>query len=78
MAFPVRCFSCNKVVGALERKYFNMLEEGIKSQDALDALNVKRICCRRMFISYVPIIDKLLLFPDTIDELQKSKCETEK
>lgn len=78
MAFPVRCFTCNKVIGALEEKYFKMLKEGSSPKDALDSLNVKRICCRRMFLGYVNIIDQLLLFPKDIDTSQKSKSETEK
>jgi len=78
MAFPVRCFTCNKVIGALEKKYFGMLDEGFEPKDALDVLNVKRICCRRMFLGYVNIIDHLLLFPNPTAGVQKSNPETEK
>ena len=32
----------------------------ILSRDALDALGLKRYCCRRMLLSHVDLIEKLL------------------
>lgn len=49
--FPVRCFTCGKLIGHLSEKYEQLIES--KSfDDALDELNIVRFCCRRMFISH--------------------------
>jgi DNA-directed RNA polymerase subunit N len=56
MIIPVRCFTCGKVVADKWRAYeLRTKEVGSdgKPEDkakVLDDLNLKRICCRRMFI----------------------------
>ena len=66
MAFPVRCFTCSKVIGRYEEKYQELLDSGLEPKLALNAIGMTRYCCRRMFLGYVNIIDKLLLFPKDI------------
>jgi DNA-directed RNA polymerase subunit N (RpoN/RPB10) len=61
--FPIRCFTCNKVINrdCLYKKY----KEEKKKKDALlvlDELNIKKACCRRMFLSHVDIEDELLMY----------------
>ena len=77
MPFPIRCFTCGKVVARYEQKYFSMLEEGVKKGDALNSIGMTRICCRRMFLGYVNIADKLLLFSNSKDSTSPPKNETE-
>jgi DNA-directed RNA polymerase I, II, and III subunit RPABC5 len=60
--FPIRCFSCNKVVGQYEEKYKKLLEEGKSSKEALDLIGMKRYCCRRMFLGHVDILNKVISF----------------
>jgi DNA-directed RNA polymerase I, II, and III subunit RPABC5 len=61
MIIPVRCFTCGKVVGNKWNKYLDMLEkEGITAAIALDDLGLKRYCCRRMVLTHVDLISKLL------------------
>ena len=69
--FPVRCFSCGKVLD--ERRYRYLTEqrliplEELKDEkerylaepsfrrtpkEALDEMNLNRICCRRMYLSH--------------------------
>ena len=61
MLFPVRCFTCNKPIGHLDDVYLNRIKtETVK--DVLDSLGIVRYCCRRMFISYSPIIDNLVKY----------------
>ena len=55
MEFPVRCFTCGKVIGDLYEKYKALLNEK-NAEEALDFLNVERYCCRRMFVSHVEIM----------------------
>lgn len=54
MLFPIRCFTCGKVISHLHKLYTNMVEEeGVPKNDALDKIGAKRYCCRRMFLTYV-------------------------
>jgi DNA-directed RNA polymerase I, II, and III subunit RPABC5 len=62
MIIPVRCFTCGKVVGNKWNKYLKLLEEDTEVAIALDLLGMKRYCCRRMLISHVDLIEKLLLY----------------
>jgi len=60
MIIPVRCFSCGKIIGGLYDKYLEKIENNYAENDALDSLDIKRYCCRRMILTHVDIIDKLL------------------
>lgn len=63
MIIPVRCFSCGKVIGALYSEYQRMVLQDKKDPKvAMDALGVKRYCCRRMILSHVDLIDDVLPF----------------
>lgn len=73
MVFPVRCFTCGKVVGAKENTYKTHLENGVEPKIALDAIGMTRYCCRRMFLSYINIIDKVNLFPEHKDRVPEQK-----
>ena len=60
MIIPVRCFTCGKVVGNKWEKYLTLLEQEVPEGEALDKLNLKRFCCRRMLLTHVDLIEKLL------------------
>ena len=62
MIIPVRCFSCNKVVGNKFEKYNQLLENGYDSKLALDELKLVRYCCRRMILTHIELIDKLIKY----------------
>lgn len=62
MMFPVRCFTCGKVIGHLWEDYQRRVASGEDQKQVLDSLNVTRICCRRMFISHVDYVDELLSY----------------
>ncbi|KAK0617999.1 DNA-directed RNA polymerases n subunit superfamily [Bombardia bombarda] len=65
MIIPVRCFSCGKVTGDLWEKYVKLLDDGLTDGDALDQIGCKRYCCRRMVMTHVDLIEKLLKYtPD--------------
>lgn len=80
MSLPVRCFTCGKVIGQyelqLEKELASQQEKiEIGVQDSidlgqfLDSRNMTRYCCRRMFLGYVPILDKVILFPSGHDSV---------
>lgn len=62
MITPVRCFSCGKVIGHLYKKYVENVKSEKEPAKVLDALGVKRYCCRRMIISHAELIDDVLKF----------------
>lgn len=58
MIIPVRCFTCGKVIG---NKYETYLTYPYGNEKlALDELKLTRYCCRRMLLTHVNLIDKLL------------------
>ncbi|KKY20920.1 putative dna-directed rna polymerases n 8 kda subunit superfamily [Phaeomoniella chlamydospora] len=59
MIIPVRCFSCGKVIADLWEKYIQLLETH-QDGEAMDKLGCKRYCCRRMLMTHVDLIEKLL------------------
>lgn len=53
MLFPIRCFTCGKVISHLHTPYMILVESGVSKKDTLDKIGVTRYCCRRMFLTYV-------------------------
>jgi DNA-directed RNA polymerases I, II, and III subunit RPABC5 len=64
MIIPIRCFTCGKVLGQLYERYLSLLEEEKTETEALRELGLHRYCCRRVVLSTVPLIDKLLKYPE--------------
>ncbi|VVC43127.1 DNA-directed RNA polymerase, subunit N/Rpb10,RNA polymerase subunit RPB10 [Cinara cedri] len=57
---PIRCFTCGKVIANKWESYLGLLQAEYTEGDALDALGLKRYCCRRMLLGHVDLIEKLL------------------
>jgi DNA-directed RNA polymerases I, II, and III subunit RPABC5 len=51
-----------QVIGNKYETYAKSLLEGKESGQALDDLGLKRYCCRRMILTHVDLIDKLLAY----------------
>lgn len=66
MIIPIRCFTCGKVIGNKWEKYLEYLDQNCEVAEALDKLGLHRYCCRRMLISHVDLIEKLLLYNSKI------------
>lgn len=60
MLIPVRCFSCNKVIGGHYEKFVERKANGENPGEVMDDLGVNRYCCRKNFVSHVDLIDELL------------------
>jgi DNA-directed RNA polymerase I, II, and III subunit RPABC5 len=75
MLIPVRCYSCNKITGDKWIPYQNMLKSGMSAKDALDKLGLKRYCCRRILLTHVDLIEKMLKYPTSIKKKEKTLSE---
>ncbi|WP_081622993.1 DNA-directed RNA polymerase subunit N [Archaeoglobus sulfaticallidus] len=64
--FPVRCFTCGKVIGHLWESYQEKLREGKTPKEALDELSIDRYCCRRMFLTYKSVIKEFMKFKGAV------------
>ncbi|NPA22108.1 MAG: DNA-directed RNA polymerase subunit N [Candidatus Micrarchaeota archaeon] len=62
MEFPIRCFTCGKIIGHLWEEYEERVNKGEHPGKVLDDLGVKRYCCRRMFIGHVPLAKEVIRF----------------
>ena len=61
---PVRCFSCNALIGDKYYKFIELVKGGMDPGKALDELGVKRYCCRRMILSHADVVDLFLSSKD--------------
>ncbi len=62
MIIPIRCFSCGKPLAHLWEEYKKRIEQGEAPKKVLDELNIKRYCCRAVFLSHIDKIDLLTKF----------------
>ncbi|KAK4136544.1 hypothetical protein BT67DRAFT_439551 [Trichocladium antarcticum] len=77
MIIPIRCFSCGKVTGDLWEKFVRLIEEEeLTDGDALDQLACKRYCCRRMVMTHVDLIEKLLKYTPDGRNYKKIEMQT--
>nr|QBK86616.1 MAG: RNA polymerases N/ 8 kDa subunit [Marseillevirus LCMAC102] len=61
--FPVRCFTCGKIVKW--SPFEKLVESGVSEDETLDKLGYRRMCCRRMFLGHVPELEKAILLYNT-------------
>ena len=61
MIIPIRCYTCNKLVGNKYEKFIKLIEEEKKSpQDILEKdLNITKYCCKRMIAFNVELINSI-------------------
>lgn len=49
--FPIRCYSCNFVLGYKQYPFEQLISEGFTPGDAMDVLGIFRLCCRMNVLS---------------------------
>lgn len=71
---PVRCFTCNSIVGDLWYRFVEAKRECATGKEALDRLGLKHMCCRRMLLGHQTVIDDLLMYSNVNHVLDE--CNT--
>ena len=70
---PVRCFTCNNLIGHMWEPYIK-LRKTRSGKDSLDDLQLRDMCCRRMLLTHVPVIDDMIIHPNA--DLVLDECNT--
>jgi DNA-directed RNA polymerase subunit N len=64
---PVRCFTCGKLVADKFAEYSERVHTGGEDPaKVMDSLNMKRYCCRRMFVSSVETIYQVIPYYEAL------------
>ena len=62
MYFPIRCFTCGAVIADKYEEYAKRVKEGKNPAKVLEEMDIERYCCRRMFLSHVEVMDKIVRY----------------
>lgn len=57
MIIPIRCISCGTPIAGKWEEFNERVKKGENPKDVLDKLNIKRYCCRNIFLTHVDLID---------------------
>lgn len=66
MIIPVRCFTCGKLIGNKWEEFISRVQNGENPAQILDDLGFTRICCRRMFLSHVDLLEQLSVYTSKV------------
>jgi len=76
MLIPVRCFTCGALIAHKYTEFIKRIKEGEQPDKALDNLEIKRYCCRRMFLANTEVIDQILPYYEAL-AVRKAEFESE-
>jgi len=62
MYFPIRCFTCGAVIADKYEEYQKRVKDGKNPAKVLEEMEIDRYCCRRMFLSHVEVMDKIVKY----------------
>ncbi len=66
MLIPVRCFTCGNLISDKHEDYQNRVKSGEDPDKVLDAVGIKRYCCRRMLLTSMETIQQIIPFYEAI------------
>lgn len=63
--FPVRCYTCNALVGHKYDGFRRKRSDGRRAIDLFVELDLDRMCCRRMFLGHIDLMEDQLRYPNS-------------
>ena len=72
---PIRCITCNKILGNLWKDYEAMLEKGISIEEALNNLSLYRPCCRLRLRNPFKVVDRHTQTQADVDEMYENNFD---
>ncbi|MFQ6085306.1 MAG: DNA-directed RNA polymerase subunit N [Candidatus Bathyarchaeia archaeon] len=59
---PIRCFTCGSLIADKWEDFSKRVKRGEPPKEVLDDMGVKRYCCRRMLLTHVSVIDRIIRY----------------
>jgi DNA-directed RNA polymerase subunit N (RpoN/RPB10) len=60
--FPIRCYTCNSVIAHKHGQYDQMIQNHTHPKTALSSLEIRKMCCRRMFLGHTNLINEQMKY----------------
>ena len=73
MLFPVRCFTCGKVISQKYDLYKQLKDAGMPIPALYKEIGITKMCCKRMFSGHVEVyehIEKYNTLPEKVTRTQ--------
>ena len=70
---PPRCFTCNNAIGHLWKPFTEGKTQQHNYKELLDNLGLPRICCRRMMLTHVEVVDDIAMYSNKNFTMDESK-----
>jgi len=61
---PVRCYTCNKVLGNKGATFEKMKNSGVELDQVWNALGLTRQCCKTIMITHVDLTEDMMQYVD--------------
>ena len=68
MLIPIRCFTCGRITGNKWELYTQKQKEGKTNNEIFIEMNIKKYCCKRMFLGHIDLIEKVLQYEEAHPE----------
>jgi len=72
MIFPVRCFTCGKVISQKYTTYVTLQEAGMPIPEIYNEIGIRKLCCKRMFCTHVEAIDHFAKYTELPDKIERT------
>lgn len=73
---PVRCFTCNKVIGRFQDSWDQYKQNNkLNKEDYIrffETHNIQRYCCRKIFITHIDIYEHCTTFENPMIECRSN------